>query len=159
MERYLKRICVALSILCLFATSIFGHPNCCLSVALDCPDRPSSTTTTGCCCQEKSPQPVSNCNDIGQSGCHAQKSARKCSDTTGTEDYGNKKDCKTTCYRLLPSLLADGPSRSTLPSSNNMVSDIITHQIFLSSTAYVNVSDDNPPSGVHPSIATTVLRI
>jgi hypothetical protein len=80
-------------------------------------------------------------------------------DTTGAEDYGKKKDCKTICYRLLPSLLADGPSRSTLPSSDNNVSDIITHLIFMPLVAYANVSDDNPPWGIHPSISTTILRI
>ena len=155
----MKRICVALSILCLFATSIFGHPNCCFSEARDCPTKPTSTTTTDCCGQKESTQPTSHCGNTGASKCPEQKSVRKSSDTTGVEDYGNKKDCKTICYRLLPSLLADGPSRSTLPNSDNMVSDIITHQIFLLSAAYANVSDDNPPSGIHPSISTTILRI
>jgi hypothetical protein len=155
----LKRICVALSILCLFITSIFGHPNCCFSEARDYPAKPSSTTTTDCCGQKESPQPTSHCNNAGQSGCHAQKSVRKCSDTTGAEDYGNKKDCKTICYRLLPPLLADGPSRSTLPNSDNMISDIMTHQIILSSVAYAKAADDNPPWDIHPSIATAVLRI
>jgi hypothetical protein len=155
----LKQISIALSIFCLFATSIFGRPNCCVSVTRDCHARSSVTTTTKGCSQKVSPQKARHCKNTSQSTCHTQKSAQKCSGTTDMDNSGKNKGCKTSCYRLLHPLLADSTSRSTLPNSDNTISDIIAHYILLSSAASIKTVDNDSPCRIHPSIPTTILRI
>jgi hypothetical protein len=154
----LTRFLAILSILFLFTTSIISRAGYCFYVIRECAT--NTPATTGCCHEEESTQSANCCGNTDNIECEAENANREFSETSGVEDCRPENDCnKTICYRLVPPLLADGPNRSTLPHSDNTVSDIITHQIFLSSVAITKAADNNPPGRIHPSISTTVLRI
>lgn len=153
----MKRICVALSIFCLFVASIFGYPECCFNGARDCSTDPFPSTN--CCGQQESPQPVSHCNDSNQGGCHIQKFIQKRVKTNSTEDLSGKKNCEQKCFSLLPQIIADGPNRSIYLNPDNFVITTAPLELIDITAENAKLGDPIPSRGVDPSIASTVLRI
>jgi hypothetical protein len=126
----LKRILAILPILFLLTTSMVSRAGYCFYVIPQCTTSPP--VSASCCQLEASTQSTNCCGDTDE---NENQATNACSRSVETNDLGNceqKEDCRTICYRLLPSLLAEGPNRLILPSSDqNESSFITTHSIFI----------------------------
>jgi hypothetical protein len=153
----LKRLFVILSILFLFGALMVNQAVCWISPARRCS---ANVSAVGDRCHKAILAQSAKC---GGGACNIEhqtrRASRKFAETNDIGNCGRKKDCGSRCYRLLPPLIADGPNRTTPLNSGIAESGTVAFQSILTAALYIKTSDAIPPWGIHPSIATTVLRI
>jgi hypothetical protein len=177
----LKRFFAVLSVLFLLAAPILSYTQCRLFSAkvcivlvqstAQCPQAVEPAPATQCsqavesspaakCSQAVESAPEAGaCGSTGSVGCRTRPACRKPAKPRDVEACKPKPDCRPTICRLIPPLIADGPNRATPPTFETAVSELATIQFASVATSYTITPDPFPPWGVHPSIATTVLRI
>jgi hypothetical protein len=154
----LKQISAILSIVFLISTSIISRTGYCFYVIRECAT--NTPATTGCCHKKESTQSANCCGNTDDIECEAENANRESSKTSDAEDCRPENDCsKTICYRLAPLLLADIPNRLVLLGSDHSIASTAAFRPIITATLPANTPDAIPPWGIHPSIATTVLRI
>jgi hypothetical protein len=154
----LKQISAVISIVFLISTSIISRTGYCFYVIEAC--AADTSTATNCCHEEESTQSANCCGNTDDIECEAENANRESSKTSGVEDSRPENDCnKTICYRLAPLLLADIPNRLVLLGSDHSMAGTAAFRPIITATLPANIPDAIPPWGIHPSIATTVLRI
>lgn len=91
--------------------------------------------------------------------CQAEKATSTCMMPVASKDCEKDRDCRTRCFRLLSNLLADRPNRVQYVNPDPGEARTVELPVVAGSTFYPKAPDDPPPWGIHPSVATTVLRI
>ncbi len=153
----MKRTVAVLSILFLVAAPILGDTQCGLFAARVCV---IVTRSAAQCPQAAEPAPATErCASACNTGCQPRPSCRRSARPVDVEACKPKPGCTPTVCRLLPLLIADGPNRAISPVPQTAVSELATIQFFSAVASNPTTPHPLSPWGIHPSIATTVLRI
>jgi len=153
----LKRQFTVLAILTLFVVSMFCYAECWMRPAQKCAAEAVSNIGR---CHKASSEPVAACRgEERASRCQSAGACAKADESDDTTDCGQTQDCKTRCFRLLPPLLAEAVHRAALLTPDDAGLWPITVHSTTIASAHTEVPVTPPPRGIHPGIATTVLRI
>jgi hypothetical protein len=165
----LKRTVAVLSILFLVAAPILGDTQCGLFAArvcaiisrsaAQCPQAVELARVATCPQAAESAPATERCASTCYTGCQPRPSCRRSAKPVDVEACKPKAGCTPTVCRLLPPLIADGPNRAISPAPQTAISQLATIQFFSAVASYPITPNPLPPWGIHPSIATTVLRI
>lgn len=153
----LKQKFAILLILLLFSVSMISYAECWVKPVQSCASNAQSKTDR--CHEVVSPQHARCSDSPVASGCQTTETCRQTVQPDDGKSCGQKHECRTWCYRLLPPLIADDPVRRTAPDPSTAEFGVVVLQSSMEITSQTAIRIVPPPFGIHLSIVTTVLRI
>ena len=153
----LKRIFAILTLVALIAASLLSSAECWIYQPRACAVKMQSLG--GHCHGFESSESAMCGSDRDSTPCHARKAASKCMMPVAAKDCEKERDCRTKCFRLLSDLLADRPNRVQPVNPDPGEAGTVDLPGIAGQASHPKTPDDPPPWGIHPSVATTVLRI
>ncbi len=153
----MKKIFAVLSIVFLLTASVAGYAEYCVYAYKAC------AVTAGS--EAQCPHKVESSPAVERGGCAANDrcgAVRSCKNSVSDEAVqkcADKEDCKPKICRARLPLIADRPNRIVSPTPDLFACGTVNFQLDLYALTYKPVPLSHPPRGIHPGIATTILRI